>query len=130
MLRLLLALALGSASAACAFAAVGWSLYAQHPAAAFAAACFAAWGALAGLACGGLHLHLHGRPAPAPAPLPPDALASLVRATLARAAAERLARPGSAADRRPAAVAQAPVAEPVAEPAAEFATKALEVATP
>lgn len=102
MLKLALALALGGASTACALAALGWTLYAGHPDAVWVAQCFAAWGFVAGLACGGLHLHAHGRPAPAPAALPPDALASLVRATLARAAAERQARPGSAADRRPA----------------------------
>ncbi len=115
MLRLLVALGMGGASSACALAAVGWTLYAGHPQATWVAQCFAAWGFLAGLACGGLHLHFHGRPAPAPAPLPPEALAGLVRATLARAAAERDARPGSAADRRPAPapVVSAPV--PVAD---------------
>ncbi|MBP7666180.1 MAG: hypothetical protein KA774_04985 [Burkholderiaceae bacterium] len=102
MLKLALALCMGGASTACALAAVGWTLYAGHPDAVWVAQCFAAWGFVAGLACGGLHLYAHGRPAPAPAALPPDAMASLVRATLARAAAERQARPGSAADRRPA----------------------------
>lgn len=101
MLRLLLALLMGGASAACAMAAVGWTLYAHSPAAAGVAQVFAGFGFVAGLACGGLQLVFHGRPAQAPAALPPEALASLVRATLASAAAERQARPGSAADRRP-----------------------------
>jgi hypothetical protein len=99
MLRLPFALALGAASSACAFAAVGWVLYAGHPGALWAAQCFAAWGALSGLACGVLHLRAHGRPAHAPPALPADELAGLVRAAIARAASERQARPGSAADR-------------------------------
>ena len=115
MLRLALAMAMGAASAACAFAAVGWTLYADHPQALWAAQCFGAWGALAGLACGALHLQAHGRPAHAPPALPADELAGLVRAAIARAAAERQARPGNAADRVPAAVAADPaiVREPV-----------------
>ncbi len=103
MLRLLLALAMGGASGACALAAVGWSLYGQSPAAVSAVQIFAAYGCLAGLACGALHLHFQGQPAAAPAALSSEALASLVRATLASAAAQRQARPGSAADRHPAA---------------------------
>jgi hypothetical protein len=112
MLKLALALGMSGASTACALAAVGWTLYAGHPDAVWVAQCFAAWGFVAGLACGGLHLHAHGRPAPAPAALPPDALASLVRATLARAASERQARPGSAADRRPATPTTSPTTSP------------------
>ena len=132
MLKLALALCMGGASTACALAAVGWTLYAGHPDAVWVAQCFAAWGFVAGLACGGLHLYAHGRPAPAPAALPPDAMASLVRATLARAVAERQARPGSAADRRPATEpATATPVTPAAPPAAttaEVAARA-EVAT-
>ncbi len=104
MLRLLLAFAMGGASSACALAAVGWVLYAQSPAVAWVVQVFAACGFVAGLACGALHLHFQRQPAPAPAALPSEALASLVRATLASAATERQARPGSAADRRPAAL--------------------------
>jgi hypothetical protein len=122
MLKLALALAMGGASTACALAAVGWTLYAGHPEAVWVAQCFAAWGFVAGLACGGLHLYAHGRPAPAPAALPPDALASLVRATLAKAAAERQARPGSAADRRPATPTATP--HPPAPAPAEAAAQA------
>lgn len=106
MLKPLLMLLLGAASTACALAALGWSLYARHPQAVWVAQCFAAWGFLAGLACGALQWRAQGQPAQVPAALPPDALAEMVRATLAKAAAERQARPGSAADRRaPAAVA-------------------------
>jgi hypothetical protein len=133
VLRLVLALAMGAASTACALAAVGWTLYAGHPDAAWVAQCFAAWGWVAGLACGGLHLYAHGRPAPAPASLPPDAMASLVRATLARAAAERQDRPGSAADRRPAAPASGAepgdVAGHCAAPVIDQAVAQPEVAT-
>nr|MDH4389841.1 hypothetical protein [Aquabacterium sp.] len=99
MLRLLLALAMGGASSACALAAVGWALYAASPALPWVVQVFAAWGFLAGLGCGALHLYFQGRPAPAPAALSSEALGHLVRATLASAAAERQARPGSAADR-------------------------------
>lgn len=117
MLRLLLALALGGASSACALAAVGWVLYAQSPALAWVVQVFAGFGFLAGLGCGALHLFFQGRPAPAPAALSSAALNDLVRATLASAAAERQARPGSAADRRPAAPATAPASLPAAPPA-------------
>jgi hypothetical protein len=130
VLRLLLALVMGGASGACALAAVGLALYAQHPSVLWVVQCFAAWGFLSGLACGGLHLHFHGRPTPAPAALPPDALASLVRATLANAAAERQGRSGSAADRRPAPVPAAALApEPAAAPAPAPAPATAEVAT-
>ena len=101
MLKLVWVLVLGGASTACAFAAVGATLYAHSPAVAWVAQCFAAFGFAAGLACGGLQLHVHGRPAHAPAALAPDELAGLVRAAVASAAAMRPARPGSAADRHP-----------------------------
>ena len=110
MLKLVWMLVLGGASAACGFAAVGATLYAHSPAVAWAAQCFAAFGFITGLACGGLHLHFHGRPAQAPAALAPDELAGLVRAALASAAAERQARSGSAGDRRP--TGDAPAASP------------------
>lgn len=129
MLRLLLALLLGGASAACALAAVGWTLYAHSPHVVWVAQCFAAWGFAAGLACGALQLQFHGRPAQAPAALPPDELAGLVRAALASAAAERQARPGSAADRRPAAASEAaPV--PAPQPGAAVVAVAEEVTSP
>ncbi len=118
MLRLLLALLMGGASSACALAAVGWTLYAHSPHVLWVAQCFAAWGFAAGLACGALHLHWYGQPAPAQPALQPDALARLVRAAMASAAAERQARPGTAADRRPATA----VAMPHAVQQAELAT--------
>ncbi len=131
MLRLLLALLMGGASAACALAAVGWTLYAHSPHVAWVAQCFAAWGFAAGLACGALHLQFHGRPAQAPAALPPDELAGLVRAALASAAAERQARPGSAADRRPAvASVAAPALTPAPQPGAAVVVLAEEVTSP
>jgi len=111
MLRLAWALALGAASTACGMAAVGVALYAHGPMAWAAAQWFGAIGAVAGLVCGGLHHWLAGAAVPHAAPLPPQALAGLVRATLASAAAERQARPGSAADRQPAS-AIPPAAEP------------------
>jgi len=128
MSRLLLALLMGAASTACAFAALGWTLYAAQPQAAWVAQCFGAWGALAGLGCGLLHLHAHGRPAQAPAALPPDEIAGLVRAALASAVAERSARPGSAADRRPAGDAPAPLAPAAAVAAAAAAVQPAAVA--
>jgi len=116
MLKLLLALLMGAASTACAFAAVGWTLYAAHQQAVWVAQCFAAWGLAAGLGCGLLHLQAHGRPAQAPAALPPDELAGMVRAALASATAERSARTGTAADRRPAAGPATPVTAPAPAP--------------
>jgi hypothetical protein len=125
VLRLLLALAMGGASGACALAAVGWSLYGQSPAVMSAVQIFAVYGFVAGLACGALHLHFQGRPAAAPAALSSQALAGLVRAALASTAAQRQARPGSAADRQPAAppaVAPATTAPAPLPPAAAPAT--------
>ena len=60
MLRLLLALAMGGASGACALAAVGWALYGQSPGLVSAVQIFAACGFLAGLACGGVAPALPG----------------------------------------------------------------------
>jgi len=88
-------------SAACGFAAFGLALYAQGPAGPAAAALFAGFGFAAGLVCGGLHWVFDVIPADQPAALPPQALAALVRATLASATAERQARTGTAANRRP-----------------------------
>lgn len=92
---------LRGASAACGFAAVGLALFAQSPAAPAAASLFAGFGFLAGLVCAGLHAVFDVKPAAQPAALAPQALAALVRATLASATAERQARTGTAADRRP-----------------------------
>lgn len=101
MLRLAWSLFMGGVSAACGLAAIGLALYAQGPSAMAAAQLFGAVGFVVGLVCGGLHQALQGQPAPSPAALPPEALAGLVRTTLAHAAAERMVRAGSAADRRP-----------------------------
>lgn len=92
---------LRGASVACGFAAIGLALYAQSPAAPAAASLFAGFGFLAGLVCAGLHAVVDVKPAAQPAALAPQALAALVRATLATATAERQARTGTAANRRP-----------------------------
>ena len=113
MTRMLLALFLGGASTACALAAVGGMVYAGHPELMWALKCFAAWGFVAGLACGGLHLRAHGAPVHATPALSTQALHSLVRAAEASARAERQAmraRAGSAADRRVAPATTDPVA--------------------
>ena len=101
MVRLLGNLLLGAASGACGLAAVGVALYAGGPAQSAAAALFAGFGFVAGLLCGGLHVVFEGLPAQPAALMPPQALASLVRATLATEIAERAPRAGSAAARRP-----------------------------
>jgi hypothetical protein len=102
MMRPLLAVLTGGASSACGLAAVGLALYGQGPSALAAASLFGVVGFVAGLVCGSLHLAMQRQPShpQAPAALPPQALADLVRATLASAAAERSPRAGSAADRR------------------------------
>ncbi len=97
--RLLANLLLGGASGACGLAAAGVALYAGGPAQASAAALFAGVGFVAGLLCGGLHAVFEGVPAQPAAALPAQALAGLVRATLATEIAERAPRSGSAADR-------------------------------
>ena len=101
MLRLVANLLLGGASSACGFAAVAVALYAGNPAQAAAAVLFASVGLVAGLLCGGLHAVFDGLPVQPVAAMRPEALASLVRATLASAVAERAPRSGSAADRQP-----------------------------
>lgn len=101
MLRLAAHLLLGGASSACGFAAVAVALYAGSPAQVSAVALLAGFGFVTGLACGGLHAVIDGLPAQPAAAMPPAAVASLVRATLASAVAERASRAGSAADRRP-----------------------------
>ena len=94
------AMALCGASAACGFAAFGLALYAQSPAAPAAAGLFAGFGFAAGLLCGGLHWVFDAKPSPRPPALSSEALAGLVRATLASACAERQPGHGSAANRR------------------------------
>lgn len=113
MLRLAANLLMGGASGACGFAAVAVALYAGSPVLTSAAALLAGFGFVAGLLCGVLHVVLDGLPAQPAAAMAPEALASLVRATLATAVAERAPRTGSAADRRPTAtdVAQAALAD-------------------
>ena len=118
------------ASMACGFAALGVALYAHGPAGA-AVALFGGLGALAGGLCAALQLAFHGRPAPPTAALPAQALARLVRATLASATSDR---PGSAADRRPTlpaaaarptpAPAQVQVQTPIPADARRFASSA------
>lgn len=132
MLRLAFSLFMGGVSAACGLAAIGLTLYAHSPSAMAAAQLFGAVGFVVGLVCGGLHQALRGQPAHGPAALPPEALAELVRATLANAAAERTVRAGSAADRRPhpaEPARAAPAAEPSAAPVAAAAAPAREVAS-
>jgi hypothetical protein len=101
MLRFIANLLLGGASAACGLAALGLALYAGSPAQASATTLFAGFGFVAGLLCGALHAVFEGLPVLPAAAMPAEALASLVRATLATAVAERAPRSGSAADRRP-----------------------------
>lgn len=113
MLRLVLAMAMGGASCACALAAVGWVLYAHSPAVVWVVQVFAALGFAAGLVCGALHLYFQGRPAPVPAALSSEAWIAMLRATQASAAAERAALRGSAADR----CATAPTTVPTTAPA-------------
>ena len=121
MKRLLLAFALGGLSGAAGFAAVGMALYAQGPLAWDAAWLFAGFGLVAGLVCSALHWVFDGMPAQERSTVSPDALAAMVRATLAGAAAERAQRPGSAADRRPTPSPAQPVA-PVPAHQVEAAT--------
>jgi hypothetical protein len=100
---MLLALVLSGASTACALAAVGGVLYANHPELSWALKCFAAWGFVAGLGCGGLHLRAHGAPVQSQPSLSTHALHTLVRAAEASARAERKAlraRVATTADQR------------------------------
>lgn len=129
VLRSALAITFSGASLACGMAGVGLALYGNGPNAWAAAQLFGAMGLVAGLACGCLHAVLAGQPVPEPERLSPEALAQLVRSTLASAKAERQARPGSAADRRPSEVAAAAMAAaanpaPAAEPVPALASGA------
>jgi hypothetical protein len=121
MLRSALAILFSGASLACGMAGVGLALYGNGPQAWAAAQLFGAIGLVAGLACGCLHAVLAGQPVAEPERLSPEALAELVRSTLAAAKAERQTRPGSAADRRPA---EAPGAAVVATAGATAAATA------
>ncbi len=127
MLRSALAITFSGASLACGMAGVGLALYGNGPNAWAAAQLFGAIGLVAGLACGCLHAVLAGKPVAEPERMSPETLARLVRSTLAAAKAERQARPGSPADRRPIGpldgAAEAPTApKPVVSPAAAPAT--------
>ena len=104
-----LSVLLGGASGACGFAALGLSLYAATQPRA-AAALFGAFGFAVGALCVLLTPLRQQRPVQRHADLPADALARMVRATLAQAVTERGARTGSAADRRPAELAVAALA--------------------
>ena len=131
MLRYLVVLLFSGCSLACGFAGLGLALYAHGPALA-AATLFGMVGFVSGLGCAVLQTVFVGRPAPQAAALPADELAALVRATRASVAqqrADRISRPGSAADRRPAMVpmpapipVQASVQTTTAEPAAAVAS--------
>lgn len=129
MLRSALAIFFSGASLACGMAGVGLALYGNGPQAWAAAQLFGAIGLVAGLACGCLHAVLAGQPVAEPARLSPEALAELVRSTLAAAKAERQTRPGSAADRRPTEAqgggALAPVAAAAIRPEAAAAAAAV-----
>jgi hypothetical protein len=118
MKRLALAMTMGGASLACGFAGVGFALYAQTSNALPAAWLFAGFGLVAGLVCGGLHLVFDGIQVHERAALPAEALAAMVRAAVASAVAERAARPGSAADRRPTPAVPAAAPEPALSAAA------------
>ena len=100
---------LGGASGACGFAALGLALYATGQPLA-AATVFGAFGFAVGALCVLLTPLQQRLPGQRHADLPGEALAGMVRATLAQAAAERGNRSGSAADRRPAEAAAATLA--------------------
>jgi hypothetical protein len=104
-----LSVLLGGGSGACGFAALGLALYASGPALA-GATVFGVFGFAVGALCTVLTPLRQGLPVQRQADLPADALASMVRATLAQATAERGARTGSAADRQPAELAAATLA--------------------
>lgn len=110
MLSYLVVLLASGLSLACGFAGLGLALYGPGQALA-AATLFGAVGFATGLGCAVLQSVFVGRPAPQAPSLPAPELAAMVRATLASAALERLARPGSAADRKP-----APTATPATAP--------------
>ena len=109
-------LLLGGASGACGFAALGLALYATAQPLA-AATVFGAFGFAVGALCVLLTPLQQRLPAQRHADLPGDALAGMVRATLAQAAAELCNRSGSAADRRPAEAPLALAGSPVTAPA-------------
>jgi len=119
---------LGGASGACGFAALGLALYANRQPLA-AATLFGAFGFAVGALCVLLTPLRQRLPAQRPADLQGEALASMVRATLALAAAERGARSGSPADRRPAEVAAAALALAASPGAADRAGQAGMAAT-
>ena len=107
---------LGGASGACGFAAVGLALYATGQSMA-AAVVFGAFGFAVGALCVLLTPLQQRVPARRHADLPSDALAGMVRATLAEAAVDCGNRSGSAADRRPAEAPLALAGSPAPAPA-------------
>lgn len=107
---------LGGTSGACGFAAVGLALYATGQSLA-AAAVFGAFGFAVGALCVLLTPLQQRVPSWRHADLSGDALAGMVRATLAQAAAELGNRAGSAADRRPAEAPLALAGSPAPAPA-------------
>lgn len=108
MLMLGLHLLLGGASCACGLAAVGLVLYGHGPWALSAGQLFAGFGFAVGLLGGALHQWLNQRQHLQPAALPPEALAGLVRATVASLSASR----SVAARTAPAGAAPAPIMAP------------------
>ena len=109
MLRRVLAVVIGGASGACGFAALGVALYAPAQAQA-ASQLFAGFGFASGALCALLPSLRRRLAAHHHAALPGPALAGMVRATRDSAAAERPARLGTAAQRRPAKAAVAALA--------------------
>jgi len=130
MLKLGLHLLLGAASSACGLAAIGLVLYGHGSSALAAAQLFAGTGFVAGLFGGGLHQWMNQRQRQYlhSAAMSPEALAGLVRATVAGMTASRTiaARPASA----PAAVSPIPAASAASAAAAAAATNAATAVSP
>lgn len=122
MLRLGLTLLLGGISSACGLAALGLLLYGQGPFGLAAAQLFAAVGFVTGLFCGGLHQLMDRRQRLHSAVLPPEALAGLVRATVAGMAAGRAS--GNRSSSRPNTRAAAAVPVSTAAEPRQFASSA------
>ena len=122
MLKLGLHLLLGAASSACGLAAIGLVLYGHSASALAAAQLFAGIGFVAGLFGGGLHQRMNQRQHQRlhSAAMSPEALAGLVRATVAGMTASRsiAARPAFA----PAAVSPVPAAAAAATNTTNAAT--------
>ena len=124
MLRRVLSVLISGASGACGFAALGVALYAQGPSQA-AALLFGGFGFASGALCALLPSLRRRLPSHRHAELPGPALVGMVRATLASAAAaERPARSGTAANRRPAKAAATTLAAAAATASANTAAGA------